>query len=100
MHPDLAKLVSAAKLPTAAAEKLSTLEPGTFCLHGSWGPGRIAAWDLGGDRVAVDFEGRLGHEMKLEFAAKSLEPLPPEHVLARRVAVPAELTALAEQTPA
>ena len=99
MHPDLAKLVSASKLSPAAAENLSSLEPGTFCLHASWGPGRIASWDLGGDRLVVDFEARPGHEMKLEFAAKSIEPLSPGHVLARRVADPAGLAAMAEQSP-
>jgi transcription elongation GreA/GreB family factor len=93
MHPDLESLVTAGKLPAPAAEKLSLLEPGTFCLHPSWGPGRIAAWELGDDRVSVDFEGKAGHDLKLEFAAKSLTPLPTSHVLARRVA---DRTALAE----
>jgi transcription elongation GreA/GreB family factor len=100
MHPDLESLVSAGKLPASAAEKLSLLEPGTFCLHPSWGPGRIAAWELADDRVRVDFEGKAGHELKLEFAAKSLSPLPEGHVLARRVADRPALTELAEKQPA
>jgi transcription elongation GreA/GreB family factor len=100
MHPDLESLVSAGKLPASAAEKLSPLEPGTFCLHPSWGPGRIVAWELADDRVRVDFEGKAGHELKLEFAAKSLSPLPEGHVLARRVADRPALTEMAEKQPA
>lgn len=99
MHPDLELLVSAGKLPAPAAERLSPLEPGAFCLHPSWGPGRVAAWDLAGDRVVVDFEGKAGHELKLEFAAKSLSLLDPGHVLAKRVADRAALAELAEKQP-
>lgn len=38
--------------------------------------------------------------MKLDFAAKSLEPLPPDHVLSRRVAEPQTLKEMAEKSPA
>ncbi len=100
MHPDLDSLVSAGKLSAPAAEKLSLLEPGAFCLHTGWGPGRLTGWDVIGEKVSIDFEGKPGHEMKLEFAAKSLEPLPADHVLARRVADPKALAELAEKSPA
>ncbi len=100
MHPDLESLVSAGKLPASAAEKLSPLEPGSYCLHPSWGPGRIASWELADDRIKIDFEGKAGHELKLEFAAKSLTPLDAGHVLARRVADRPALTEMAEKQPA
>lgn len=100
MHPDLEPIVASGKLAAPAAEKLTPLEPGAFCLHPSWGPGRVAAWELADDRVKVDFEGRPGHELKLEFAAKSLTLLDPGHVLARRVADRAALAEMAEKQPA
>jgi hypothetical protein len=100
MHPDLESLVTAGKLPAPAAEKLSLLEPGTYCLHPSWGPGKIAGWDVDNDRVRVDFEGKDGHELKLEFAAKSLSPLVSTHVLAMRVADRAAMTTMAEKQAA
>ena len=100
MHPDLESLVTAGKLPAPAAEKLSLLEPGTYCLHPSWGPGKIAGWDVDNDRVRVDFEGKEGHELKLEFAAKSLSPLVSTHVLAMRVADRAAMTTMAEKQAA
>jgi transcription elongation GreA/GreB family factor len=100
MHPDLDKLVAAGKISASSAARLSDLAPGTFCLHPSWGPGRIATWDLSGDWLTVDFESKPGHEMKLDFAAKSLDPLPPDHLLARRVADRPSLVAMAEKSPA
>jgi len=42
MDPELEKLIEAGKLTSKAAEKLDALKPGTFCLHKSWGFGRIA----------------------------------------------------------
>src|SRR5438477_2728577 len=44
MDAELEKLVEAGKLTSKAAEKLDALKPGTFCLHKSWGFGRIAEW--------------------------------------------------------
>ena len=57
MNPEVQNIVAAGKLPAADGEKLSKLEPGTFVLHKSWGVGRIAEWDLLGDRLLLDFEG-------------------------------------------
>jgi transcription elongation GreA/GreB family factor len=85
MHPELEKLVAAAKVTPADASKLDALQPGTVCQHKSWGLGKIAEWDLLGDRVIIDFESKAGHPMKLSFAAESLLPLPADHLLAKRI---------------
>jgi|UniRef100_UPI003783944C transcription elongation GreA/GreB family factor len=84
MNPEVQNIVAAGKLPAADGEKLSKLEPGVFCLHKSWGVGRIASWDLLGDRVLIDFEGKPAHPMKISFAVSSLEIIPSDHILARR----------------
>lgn len=84
MNPEVQNIVAAGKLPAADGEKLSKLEPGVFCLHKSWGVGRIASWDLLGDRVLIDFEGKPSHPMKISFAVSSLEIIPSDHILARR----------------
>jgi len=99
MNPEVQNIVAAGKLPAADGEKLSKLEPGTFCVHKSWGVGRIAAWDLLGDRMLIDFEGKPGHPMKLSFAIGSLEIIPGEHFLARRHAELDSLKALAQDNP-
>jgi transcription elongation GreA/GreB family factor len=80
--------------------KLSTLEPGTFCIHKSWGVGRIAEWDLIGDRILIDFEGKPAHPMKLSFAIGSLEVLPEDHLLARRLKDLPALQSMAKENPA
>ncbi|MES2593892.1 MAG: GreA/GreB family elongation factor [Verrucomicrobiota bacterium] len=97
MNSEAQNLVAAGKLSSADAEKLSQLEPGTFVLHKSWGVGRIAEWDLIGDRLLIDFEGKPGHALKISFAITSLEILPDTHLLSRRLS---ELDTLKEMAKA
>lgn len=96
MNPEVQNLVAAGKLSGADAEKISKLEPGTAVQHKSWGIGRITEWDLLGDRIGIDFEGKPGHTMKLGFAANSLEILPSDSILARRLTDLEGLKALAK----
>ncbi len=100
MNSELQKLVSAGKLSPADGEKLSKLEPGTVCVHKSWGLGKIAEWDLLGDRVIIDFETKAGHPLKLSFAADSLTPLAEDHILARRLNDLPSLQKMAKEKPA
>lgn len=86
MNDQVQQLVASGNLSPEDGEKLSKLEAGTYCNHKSWGPGRVAAWDLIADRISVDFEGKPGHSMKLSFALGTLEVLPDEHILSQRVA--------------
>lgn len=97
IHPDIARLVTAGKLPGTAAARVSSLAPGAYCFHKSWGVGRIVAWELEEDRLVIDFEEKKGHAMKLEFATKSLELVPETHILARRHADPAALQEMAKK---
>lgn len=99
MNSEVQNLVAAGKLSAADAEKLSKLEPGTFVLHKSWGVGRIAEWDLIGDRLLIDFEGKPGHALKIGFAITSLEILPAAHLLARRLSDLDSLKAMAKDDP-
>ena len=84
MDPEIEKLVEASKLTSKAAEKLDALKPGTFCLHKSWGFGRVAEWNLLLNQIVIDFAGKKGHPMQLQYAAENLEIIPPEHFLARK----------------
>lgn len=99
MNSEAQKLVTAGKLSAAEGEKLSKLEPGTFCQHKSWGIGRITEWDLMGDRLVIDFEGKPGHGLKLAFALSSLEVLPANHLLARRLMDVESLQKMAKEDP-
>ena len=83
MHEQVQTLVDAGRLDAKLGKKVSKLEPGVFCLHKSWGPGVIKEWDLFGDKMIIDFEGKPGHGMKLQFAANSLEALDNDHIFAK-----------------
>lgn len=100
IHPEVAKLVAAGKLSAHSAVKITQLAPGVFCQHKSWGVGRINAWELFDDRVVIDFEDKQGHPLKLEFAATTLNILPPAHILARRYAELPLLVQIAKDDPA
>ncbi len=73
MHPDVEKLVEAGKIPKPVGERLSQLAPGNFCLHKSFGAGKITAWDFGGKKITVDFERSSAQEMDLQFAMQKTE---------------------------
>jgi transcription elongation factor GreA-like protein len=70
----LEQLVENETIPSAVADKLKSLTPGTVCQHKSWGIGRIQSWDVEGGRLVVDFPGKSGHLLEFGFAALSLKP--------------------------
>jgi transcription elongation GreA/GreB family factor len=99
MDAELEKLVEAGKLTSKAAEKLDALKPGTFCLHKSWGFGRVAEWNLLLNQMLIDFTGKKGHPMQLQYAAENLIMIPPEHFLARKASDIAAMKKLAKDDP-
>jgi len=100
MNEEVQKLVDAGKLNAGDGKKLSTLEPGVFCLHKSWGVGKVAAWDFLGDRIVIDFEDKKEHPLKLSFAITSLSVLPEDHFLAKRFSDLESMKKLAREQPA
>ena len=99
MDPELEKLVEAGKLTSKAAEKLDALKPGTFCLHKSWGFGRIAEWNLLLNQILIDFAGKKAHPMQLQYAAENLTVISAEHFLARKAGDLAATKKLAKDDP-
>ncbi len=84
MDAELEKLVESGKLTAKAADQLEKLKAGTYCLHKSWGFGRVAEWNLLLNQILIDFPGKKGHPMQLSYAADHLTVIPPEHFLARK----------------
>jgi transcription elongation GreA/GreB family factor len=84
MDAALEKLVEAGKLTARQGDQLQELQPGTFCLHKSWGFGRVAEWNLLLNQVLIDFPGKKGHPMQLSYAAENLTVIPPAHFLAKK----------------
>jgi transcription elongation factor GreA-like protein len=99
MDTELEKLVEAGKLTPRAAQQLENLKPGTFCLHKSWGFGRVSEWNLLLNQIVIDFAGKKSHPMQAQYAAENLTPLPPEHFLARKATDLASMKNLARENP-
>jgi transcription elongation factor GreA len=99
MDTELEKLVEAGKLTPRAAEQLEKLKPGTFCLHKSWGFGRVSEWNLLLNQIVIDFAGKKSHPMQAQYAAENLTPLAPEHFLARKATDLAAIKNLARENP-
>src|SRR5437773_2838382 len=84
MDAELEKLVEAGKLTTKSAGQLEKLKPGTFCLHKSWGFGRVREWNLLLNQIVIDFVTKKFHPMQAQYAAENLTPLATEHFLVRK----------------
>src|SRR6058998_3193105 len=99
MEPELEKLVESGKLTSQAAGQLEKLRPGTFCLHKSWGFGRVREWNLLLNQIEIDFASKKSHAMQVQYAAENLKPLAPEHFLARKATDVAAIKNLAREDP-
>src|SRR5215831_3793461 len=84
MREEFEKMASAGKLERHHIEALVQLTNSGFCMHRSWGFGRIKTVDTVFARFTIDFQNKLGHTMDLAFAAESLKPIAKDHILARK----------------
>ncbi|MFO1477684.1 MAG: hypothetical protein U1F98_13665 [Verrucomicrobiota bacterium] len=84
MREEFEKLAAAGKIEGRHLEPLVVLTTSGFCMHRSWGFGRIKTVDTVFARFTIDFQNKPGHTMDLSFAAESLKPIPKEHILARK----------------
>src|SRR6266516_4056735 len=86
MREEFEKLAVAGKIEGRHIEPLVQLTTSGFCMHRSWGFGRIKTMDTVFARFTIDFPNKPGHTMDLAFAAESLKPIPKDHILARKAA--------------
>jgi transcription elongation GreA/GreB family factor/transcription elongation factor GreA-like protein len=86
MKEEFEKLVAAGKLTKQQVEPLVALTESRYCMHRSWGFGKITTVDTVFARFVIDFPSKAGHTMDLAFAADSLKPIPKDHILARKLA--------------
>ncbi len=85
MKEEFDKMVAAGKLTKQQVEPLVTLTESRYCMHRSWGFGKITTVDTVFGRFVIDFPSKKGHPMDLAFAADSLKPIPSDHILARKL---------------
>jgi transcription elongation GreA/GreB family factor len=96
MREEFEKMAAAGKLERQHIEPLVQLATSGFCMHRSWGFGRIKSVDTVFARFIIDFPGKDGHTMDLTFAAQSLKPIPKDHILARKACDPESLRQMAK----
>lgn len=84
MREEFEKLAVAGKIEGRQIEPLVQLTTSGFCMHRSWGFGRIKTVDTVFARFTIDFPGKSGHTMDLAFAADTLKPIAKDHILARK----------------
>ena len=85
MLPDVAKLVEAVRIPKPVGERLSQLAPGNFCIHKSFGAGKVIDWDLPAKKVTIDFEKSSGQTMELQFAFQKTEWIAADDFRAKKI---------------
>src|SRR5215472_16901347 len=84
MREEFENMASAGKLDRHHIEALVQLTDSGFCMHRSWGFGKIKTVDTVFARFTIDFTNKAGHTMDLAFAAESLKPISKDHILARK----------------
>ncbi len=99
MDAEIEQLVSSGKLTSKAGKILDSLQEGSYCQHRSWGFGKVKERNLLLSQIVIDFKGKRDHEMQLEYAATSLQPIPEEHILAQAAARPDEIKAMTKEDP-
>ncbi len=86
MNPeDFQSFVASGRLTQAQVNKLVLLEPGTYCLHRSWGFGKVHSFDFVLGQVLIDFVQKPQHPMQFVYVAESLLSLPADHILVLKV---------------
>lgn len=85
MREEFEKLALGGKINAKHIDTLTVLAQSGYCVHRSWGFGRITTVDTVFARFLIDFPNKPGHQMDLGFAAESLKPVSSEHILAKKV---------------
>ena len=84
MRDEFEKLAAGGKISPKHIETLTVLAQGGYCVHKSWGFGRITTVDTVFAQFLIDFPNKPGHKMELGFAAESLKAVAPDHILAKK----------------
>jgi hypothetical protein len=99
MNPeDLQSYVASGRLTQNQVQKLISLND-AYCIHRSWGFGKVTSFDVALGQIVIDFETKAQHPMQFAYAAESLTPISKEHILAEKSANLAGLKAKAESNP-
>lgn len=80
--------------------KFEVMIPGNYCLHRSWGFGKIVDYIESDDRLIIDFEeGKTGHAMAPAFCADKLDVLSENDILVLSRTNPERIEELVKKKP-
>lgn len=97
---DVAALIAKNPSLKTAKNKLEAMTPGSYCIHSSWGFGQIKSYNSATQRLIIDFTGKPEHPMDPVFCVKTLEILPPKHLLVRKQTETEKINKLIAEDPA
>ncbi len=83
----------------AARDKLLQMQPGRYCIHQSWGFGRIVDYNEAQNRILIDFKDKEGHPMDPAFCVTTMEVLAEEHLLVRQQTEPEVIAEMINKNP-
>ncbi len=85
----------------SSREKLESMQTGMYCIHRSWGLGKITEYDAQESKLIIDFEdGKAGHAMDPVFCIDRLDILAPESMIARHREEPHVVEEIIKKRPA
>ncbi len=81
--------------------KLEAMQPGTYCIHRSWGLGKITEYNNPDNKLIIDFEdGKSAHPMDPVFCIDRLDILSSESIIARHREDPEMVEEIIKKRPA
>ncbi len=89
-HPDL----------KGCRAKLEAMVTGAYCMHRSWGFGKIKGFDAATGRLLIDFLDKPSHPMDPAFCVDKLDILEPTNILVRQQTEPEAVADMIKKRPA
>lgn len=98
-NDDIELLIKQKPALKGAEGKLASMRVGSYCMHRSFGFGKIVDYDPAETRLVIDFDGKPGHRMDPGFCVGKLEVLDPDNILVRKHEKPDEIEELVKKRP-
>ena len=85
----------------SSRQALEAMTEGAYCIHRSWGLGKISGFDQERKMLLIDFEDdeRKSHAMDPVFCLGKIEVLEDEHIISKHRNNPEEINLLAKKEP-
>ena len=85
----------------SSRQALEAMTEGAYCIHRSWGLGKISGFDQDRKMLLIDFEDdeRKSHAMDPVFCLGKIEVLEAEHIISKHRNNPEEINLLAKKEP-